>query len=51
MLQFNLISEIFKNPWFWQKASNSVNEKVWYLCAGILNDKSAFSPATVVFEK
>ena len=34
-----------------QKASNSVNVKVSYLCAGILNDKSAFSEATVVFEK
>ena len=34
-----------------QKASNSVNVKVLYLCAGILNDKSAFSEATVVFEK
>ena len=34
-----------------KKASNSVKEKVSYLCAGILNDKLAFSQATVVFEK
>ena len=33
-----------------QQASNSVNAKVSYLCAGILKEKSAFSPATV-FEK
>ena len=33
----------FKNPWLWQNASNSVNAKVYYLCAGILNDKSSFS--------
>ena len=34
-----------------QQASNSVNAKVSYLCAGILKEKSAFSPATVFFEK
>ena len=42
MQQFNLIFE---------KVSNSVNAKVLNLCAGILNEKSAFSLATVVFEK
>ena len=33
------------------KASNSVNAKVSFLRAGILNEKSAISPATVNFEK
>ena len=50
-LQFDLIFENLRNSWLWQKASNSVNAKVSYLCAGILNGKLAFSQATVVFEK
>ena len=36
----------------YEKSINySVNAKVPHICAGILNEKSAFSPATVVFEK
>ena len=46
ILQFNLILEIFFNPWLWQKTSNSVNAY-----SGILNDKSAYSQATIVLEK
>jgi hypothetical protein len=34
-----------------KKTSNSVYRKEPFLCAQILNEKSAFSPATVVFEK
>ena len=33
------------------KASNNVYAKIANLCAEIPNDKSAFSQATVVFEK
>ena len=31
--------------------SNNVYKEIPYLSAQILNEKSAFSPATVVFEK
>ena len=34
-----------------EKTSNSVYRGGPSLCAQILNEKSAFSPATVVFEK
>ena len=34
-----------------KKTSNSVYREGPSLCARILNEKSAFSPATVVFEK
>ena len=34
-----------------KKPLNSVSVKVSYLCAGILNDKSAFSPVIHILEK
>ena len=34
-----------------EKTSNSVYREGPSLCARILNERSAFSPATVVFEK
>ena len=36
---------------YWKKRLNSVNAKVSYLCAGILNDKSAISLVIAIFEK
>ena len=34
-----------------EKRLNRVNRKVSFLSAGILNDKSAFSPVIDIFEK
>ena len=51
ILQFNFIFEIYFDSQHAEKTSNSVYRKGPSLCARILNEKSAFSPATVVFEK
>ena len=52
ILQFNLVfKKILRIHDYDKKAPNSVNVKVSNLCAGILNDKSAVSPTTVVFDK
>ena len=51
ILQFNFIFEIYFDSQHTEKTSISVYREGPSLCARILNEKSAFSPATVVFEK
>jgi len=52
ILQFNFIFEIyFDSQHTEKKTSISVYREGPSLCARILNEKSVFSPATVVFEK
>ena len=50
-----LLLKYDKNRFYWavvtEKRLNSVYTKVTYLSAGILNNKSAFSPVIDIFEK
>ena len=52
ILQFNFLFKIYFDPHHTEKkTSNSVYREGPSLSAQILNEKSAFSPAPVVFEK